>query len=233
MIRKLRFLFFFCLFAGILLSSNCVYSDDNMNPANVPHTENKSAKAEHDKPRLTDLKSLSYYKVDNRFSNMEPYSTALIRKGKEALKNDNETEAIAFFQAAIELSPQMPQPYLNMAKSTFSFSPKGFIGSVGYVLDAWKALTDNLWWSFKTEGMLLASIYIALFAAISIFIALLAFSRFRIYLHDIIEDRKKIFLAYRVNGETLPQKHGFPLRLVYEDAYGYDWIKYVDEVAVV
>ncbi len=52
----------------------------------------------------------------------------------------------------------------------------------------------------------------------------------RIPLMDI--DRKKIFLAYRVNGETLPQKHGFPLRLVYEDAYGYDWIKYVDEVVV-
>jgi DMSO/TMAO reductase YedYZ molybdopterin-dependent catalytic subunit len=53
----------------------------------------------------------------------------------------------------------------------------------------------------------------------------------RIPLKDL--DRKKIFLAYRVNGETLPQKHGFPLRLVYEDAYGYDWIKYVDEVLVV
>ena len=45
-------------------------------------------------------------------------------------------------------------------------------------------------------------------------------------------DQKKVFLAYRVNGETLPQKHGFPLRLVYEDAYGYDWIKYVDEIVV-
>jgi len=45
-------------------------------------------------------------------------------------------------------------------------------------------------------------------------------------------DQKKIFLAYRVNGEPLPQKHGFPLRLVYEDAYGYDWVKYVDEVVV-
>jgi DMSO/TMAO reductase YedYZ molybdopterin-dependent catalytic subunit len=45
-------------------------------------------------------------------------------------------------------------------------------------------------------------------------------------------DRKKIFLAYRVNGETLPQKHGFPLRLVYEDAYGYDWVKYVEEIVV-
>jgi DMSO/TMAO reductase YedYZ molybdopterin-dependent catalytic subunit len=45
-------------------------------------------------------------------------------------------------------------------------------------------------------------------------------------------DRKKIFLAYRVNGETLPQKHGFPIRLVYEDAYGYDWVKYVDEIVL-
>jgi sulfoxide reductase catalytic subunit YedY len=53
----------------------------------------------------------------------------------------------------------------------------------------------------------------------------------RIPLKDI--EKKKIFLAYRVNGETLPQKHGFPLRLVYEDAYGYDWVKYVDEIAVV
>jgi len=45
-------------------------------------------------------------------------------------------------------------------------------------------------------------------------------------------DQKRIFLAYRVNGKTLPQKHGFPLRLVYEDAYGYDWVKYVDGIVV-
>ncbi len=45
-------------------------------------------------------------------------------------------------------------------------------------------------------------------------------------------NQKRIFLAYRVNGETLPQKHGYPLRLVYEDAYGYDWVKYVDGIIV-
>src|SRR5208337_4106338 len=44
--------------------------------------------------------------------------------------------------------------------------------------------------------------------------------------------QKRIFLAYRVNGVTLPQEHGFPLRLVYEDAYGDSWVKYVDEVVV-
>ncbi len=45
-------------------------------------------------------------------------------------------------------------------------------------------------------------------------------------------DQKRIFLAYRVNDEPLPQKHGFPLRLVYEDAYGSDWVKYVGEIVV-
>jgi sulfoxide reductase catalytic subunit YedY len=54
--------------------------------------------------------------------------------------------------------------------------------------------------------------------------------RVRIQLKEL--DQKKILLAYRINGETLPQKHGFPLRLVYEDAYGYDWVKYVNEVVV-
>jgi DMSO/TMAO reductase YedYZ molybdopterin-dependent catalytic subunit len=44
--------------------------------------------------------------------------------------------------------------------------------------------------------------------------------------------QKKIFLAYRVNGVTLPRKHGYPLRLVYEDEYGSSWVKYVDEIVV-
>lgn len=52
----------------------------------------------------------------------------------------------------------------------------------------------------------------------------------RITVEDL--DKKRIFLAYRVNGQLLPQKHGFPLRLVYEDAYGYDWVKYVDEIVI-
>ena len=54
--------------------------------------------------------------------------------------------------------------------------------------------------------------------------------RARISLKEL--DQKKIFLAYRVNGEILPRKHGFPLRLVYEDAYGSEWVKYVKEVVV-
>ena len=47
-------------------------------------------------------------------------------------------------------------------------------------------------------------------------------------LEDILSD--KVFLAYRVNGQTLPKKHGFPLRVVAEGYYGGDWVKYVDKV---
>jgi len=40
----------------------------------------------------------------------------------------------------------------------------------------------------------------------------------------------KVFLAYAVNGKTLPQKHGFPLRIVAQDHYGADWVKYVYKI---
>jgi DMSO/TMAO reductase YedYZ molybdopterin-dependent catalytic subunit len=42
----------------------------------------------------------------------------------------------------------------------------------------------------------------------------------------------KVFLSYQVNGQVLPEKHGFPLRVVAEDHYGYEWVKYVDQITV-
>ena len=50
----------------------------------------------------------------------------------------------------------------------------------------------------------------------------------RFPIEDIIAD--KVFLAYRVNDSVLPKKHGFPLRVVAEDYYGGDWVKYVYKV---
>jgi len=53
----------------------------------------------------------------------------------------------------------------------------------------------------------------------------------RFSLEEIETDR--VFLAYEVNGVPLPQKHGFPLRLVAEDHYGARWVKYVDRITAV
>lgn len=49
-------------------------------------------------------------------------------------------------------------------------------------------------------------------------------------IEDILQN--KVFLAYEVNGQALPQKHGFPLRVVAEGYYGDDWVKYVYRMAV-
>lgn len=42
----------------------------------------------------------------------------------------------------------------------------------------------------------------------------------------------KVFLAYGVNGETLPVRNGFPLRIVAEGYYGGDWVKYVSRLTL-
>jgi len=47
----------------------------------------------------------------------------------------------------------------------------------------------------------------------------------RFPMEDVVSNR--VFLAYEVNGKRLPEKHGFPLRVVAEGYYGYDWVKYV------
>jgi len=47
---------------------------------------------------------------------------------------------------------------------------------------------------------------------------------------DIADD--KVFLAYQVNGKVLPQKHGYPLRIVAEGYYGFDWVKFVYKVEI-
>ncbi len=39
-----------------------------------------------------------------------------------------------------------------------------------------------------------------------------------------------VFLALGVNGQVLPKKHGFPLRVVAEGYYGSVWVKYVNRV---
>ena len=52
----------------------------------------------------------------------------------------------------------------------------------------------------------------------------------RFPIQDILSD--KVFLAYQVNGSDLPQKNGFPLRLVAEDYYGSFWVKYADTITV-
>jgi DMSO/TMAO reductase YedYZ molybdopterin-dependent catalytic subunit len=52
----------------------------------------------------------------------------------------------------------------------------------------------------------------------------------RFYLKDALSN--KVFLTYEVNGKPLPKKHGFPLRVVAEGHYGFNWVKYVHKITI-
>ena len=46
------------------------------------------------------------------------------------------------------------------------------------------------------------------------------------------ENLQAVFLAYEVDGDTLPALHGFPLRLVWPGHAGGDWVKWVVGIEV-
>ena len=41
-----------------------------------------------------------------------------------------------------------------------------------------------------------------------------------------------LFLSLKVNGETLPKEHGFPVRLVAENIYGGRWVKWIKTIEI-
>ncbi len=41
-----------------------------------------------------------------------------------------------------------------------------------------------------------------------------------------------VFLAYQVDGQTLPKEHGYPVRLVVKGMYGAFWVKWVSRIEV-
>jgi DMSO/TMAO reductase YedYZ molybdopterin-dependent catalytic subunit len=41
-----------------------------------------------------------------------------------------------------------------------------------------------------------------------------------------------VFLAYEVNGQALPEEHGFPLRVVVRGQYGNKWVKWLERIEV-
>ena len=40
------------------------------------------------------------------------------------------------------------------------------------------------------------------------------------------------FVAYKVNGEAIPLKHGYPVRLVVKDQFGENWVKWLRQIDV-
>ncbi len=154
------------------------------------------------RPKNDSLKSGLYLDVDDLIKNraeaglrnLEPHSIVLTNTGLKAYDEKREKEAIVFFEKANELSPDMPGPYFYLAEANFSFSLDGIYVASGYLLDAWRAFGNNFWLLFQTTGVLFLSLFFALYVSSIVFLIALGHSKFGIYIHEIIEDKRKIFL---------------------------------------
>ena len=90
--------------------------------------------------------------------------------------------------------------------------------------------TDNAEWTGVPVTTILAEAGIKPEASEVTFHAL--GSEYKVVLPLNVVQQDGVFLAHTVNGQVLPAKHGYPLRLVVKGNYGYDWIKWVKRIEI-
>jgi len=90
--------------------------------------------------------------------------------------------------------------------------------------------TDNAEWTGVPVTTLLAEAGIRPEASEVTFHAL--GSEYKVVLPLDVVQQDDVFLAHTVNGQVLPAKHGYPLRLVVKGNYGYDWIKWLNRIEI-
>jgi tetratricopeptide (TPR) repeat protein len=158
------------------------------------------SQANHTQPEKSglylDIYGLLEYRAERGLKNLEPHSIVLTNLGLKAANEKKKNKAIWLFEKAKELSPDLPLPYLYLTRANFSFSKKGFSTASNYFLNARKAFLNNFWWSFQTLGVLSVSLLLAIYISVIVLLLTLVFSKFRLYIHDIKEDKRKIFLMF-------------------------------------
>jgi len=97
------------------------------------------------------------------------------------------------------------------------------------VLDCPDVFIDVADWTGVPVSTLLAQVGVQSWATQLTFFALDGYQR-TFSLKDVVQ--AEAFLAYAVNGQTLPEEHGFPLRLVMRERLGSDWVKWVNRIEV-
>jgi tetratricopeptide (TPR) repeat protein len=170
-----------CIFIPLITA----YAEDDEIPAG------ESPAIESD---LLDFSELSQYRDEQGLKNLEPHSLALLERGLRAYDEGRDEEAIVFFNGAKQLSPDLPLSYLYLAKAYFSLSKTGLYSTSSFFNDAWNAFWKNFWWSFQASGMVALTLLFAFYISFIVLLTALVASKFNLYLHDVMEDKKKFLL---------------------------------------
>jgi tetratricopeptide (TPR) repeat protein len=184
MSKKLRFVILCILLLSLCISENTSYAKDveKYPSINKPFSSGL----------YFDFVELIEYRAEKGLKNLEPHSLILINEGLKAYNKKRQKEAAFFLEKARELSPDLPLTYIYLTSINFSFSKQGFAKSSEYLLGAVKAFLNNFWWSFQTTGIFSLSMFLAFYISGIFFLITLSSSKLRLYIHDSVEDKRKI-----------------------------------------
>jgi tetratricopeptide (TPR) repeat protein len=182
--KRMKYLALLVLFLSLLVPVSSLTAED------VQQNQGETGKSYSG--LYQDFDDLMDYRTSYGLRNLEPHSLVLLNRGLDAYKEDRVDEAVEFFKKALELSPDMPYPYLYLAKANFSLSRKGIYSASGYLLGAWEAFWTNFWFSFQTYGVILISFFFMFYVAFLVLSASLIASRLKLFFHDLREHKEMI-----------------------------------------
>ena len=141
-----------------------------------------------------DVDAVADMRAEKGLRNFEFHSIIITEQGIKEYDNNREKEALSLYKKAKELAPDLPLPDFYLTRLNLSASPKDLSVAADYLLKAFRAFCNNFLWSFHTSGILFTSLFLALYLSGILFFIILIISRFRLYIHDVMEDRRKILL---------------------------------------
>lgn len=127
--------------------------------------------------------------LDKGLKNSDAHSYFLIEKSKA-----DPSKAEDMLLTALRYSPNLPAVYFELTKNTFSFSTQGVFQAFEYMVRGIRTYTKNFWWSFIAAGSFFMSFIISFIVSIIIIVLVRIYRDTPLILHDIMEQRSRIFI---------------------------------------
>jgi len=127
--------------------------------------------------------------LDKGLKNNEPYSYILIKKAQA-----EPPQAKSLLKEALRHSPDLPQAYFEMAKTSFSPSVNGIFESLDYAVKGFKAYKKNFWWLTSLAALFTASLTLSFAIALAWVWIVRLFIDAPLMSHDINENKTKFLI---------------------------------------
>jgi len=124
--------------------------------------------------------------LNNGIRNSDAYAFILIKQA-----HDNRAEATKILRKALASSPDLPAVYFEMSKANFSFSIKGVLDVIDYIVEGINAYSRNFWWSFTLAGSLFFSLVFSFILTVILILIIRFPGDISLVSHDIKEDNSK------------------------------------------